>query len=276
MTINNIIHTKGGIELVRKMAEAGERVFTVEEARKMAPGVGLSSSYLNQALHYLAQSGWIVRLKKGVYALSGSVPGITPLHEFEIAMALVKPAAISHGSALNYHGLTEQTSRRVFVLTSARSIPHVRRAKVKRKNKGFPVLDILYQFVQVKPEWFFGIEEVWVNESQIKMTDRERTLLDGIMAPNYCGDFAEVLHAFELGLPKLDLRRLIQYAHKLPVAAAKRLGWILEQQGVPVADLAFLQKIPVKGYRLLDPTGPHQGKCDSKWMIQVNLPGKRL
>jgi hypothetical protein len=34
---------------------------------------------------------------------------VSPLHEFEIAMALVQPAAISHWSALNYHTLTEQT-----------------------------------------------------------------------------------------------------------------------------------------------------------------------
>jgi len=36
---------------------------------------------------------------------------------FEIAMALVDPAAISHWSALHHHALTEQAPRRVFVLT---------------------------------------------------------------------------------------------------------------------------------------------------------------
>ena len=102
------------MELVRKLAESGQRLFTAEDARKVAPTLGISPGYFRQVLHHLARSGWVVRLKKGLYSLSGSVPGVTPVHEFEIAMALVKPAAVSHWSALSHHGLTEQAPRRVF------------------------------------------------------------------------------------------------------------------------------------------------------------------
>jgi predicted transcriptional regulator of viral defense system len=274
MTRERLIHTTSGTELVRKLVEAGQRIFTAEEARKIAPSVGLSPSYFRQALHHLARSGWIVRLRKGLYSLSGSVPGTTPLHEFEIGMALVEPAAISHWSALSYHGLTEQVPRRVFVLTSARSVPRVRGAKASRSDEGYLVGETIYQFVQVKPERFFGIEDVWVDESRIKITDPERTLLDGVMAPHYCGDFAEVLHAFEVRLPKLDLERIIKYALKLDAATVKRLGWILERQGVESTRLEPLRQVPVKGYRVLDPTGPRRGPCNAGWMIQVNQPGK--
>ena len=31
-----------------------------------------------------------------------------------------------------------------------------------------------YHFIQVKPDRFFGIEDAWVNESRITMTDPER------------------------------------------------------------------------------------------------------
>ncbi len=260
--------------MVRKLAGAGQRIFTVEEARRIAPSVGLSPGYLRQALHHLARSGWVVRLRKGLYAVSGSVPGSSPLHEFEVAMALVEPAAISHWSALSAHGLTDQPPRRVFVLTTARSVPRLRGARAGRSDEGYPVGATIYQFVQVKSERFFGIEEVWVHESRIKITDPERTLLDGLMAPQYCGGFAEVLHAFEVRAPKLDLERIINYALKLDAATVKRLGWILERQGVVSTRLERLREVPVKGYRVLDPTGPRRGPCDARWMIQVNLPGK--
>jgi predicted transcriptional regulator of viral defense system len=240
----------------------------------IAPSVGLSPGYFRQALHHLARSGWIVRLHNGLYSLSGSVPGTTPLHEFEIAMALVEPAAISHWSALSYHGLTDQVPLRVFVLTTARSVPRVRGGKGERSDEGFRVGETIYQFVQLKSERFFGIEDVWVKESRIKITDVERTLLDGLLAPHYCGDFAEVLHAFEVRAPKLDLERITNYALKLDAATVKRLGWILEQQGVEPTRLEPLREVPVKGYRVLDPTGPRRGPCDARWMIQVNLPGK--
>lgn len=257
-----------GTELVRKLAESGQRLSTADEARKFAPSVGISPGYFRQALHHLARAGWIVRLKKGIYALSGSTPGATPLHEFEIAMALVQPAAVSHWSALSYHGLTEQAPRRVFVLTTARSVPRVRGARAQRADEGYAVGGTTYRFVQVKAEKFFGIEDVWVNESRIKMTDPERTLLDGLMMPQYCGYLSEVLHAFEVWTPKLDLDRIIRYALKLDAATVKRLGWILEQLGIERDRFEPLRKVPIKGYRVLDPAVPRRapgfpGTCSS-------------
>jgi len=43
-------------------------------------------------------------------------------HEFEIAMALAHPAAISHWSALHHHGLTEQAPRKVFMVRAASGV----------------------------------------------------------------------------------------------------------------------------------------------------------
>ncbi len=282
----DLVHTGSGLELVRKLAGEGERIFTVARARELAPAVGLSGGYLRQALHHLAKSGWLVRLHKGLYAISSTVPGVTPAHEFEIAMALVDPAAISHWSALHYHGLTEQALRKVFILTTAEtSIPRARSAKAlpaprpqarqagKQARHGYPVGDTTYQFVQVKPERFFGTEKVWIGEARVNITDPERTLLDGLSMPQYCGDFAEVLHAFEVRGAGLNLQRIIEYALRLDAATAKRLGWVLERQGVEPSKLGALASLPIKGYRKLDPTGPRKGPCNQRWMIQENLPG---
>jgi predicted transcriptional regulator of viral defense system len=273
MAPEHLIHSTAGTELIRMLAKNGERIFTAERARGLASSLGISPGYIRQALHHLTKSGWIFRLRRGTYALSGAAPGSMSLHEFEIAMALVQPSAISHWSALSYHGLTEQAPRHVFVLTSARSVPRIR-GKKKSSAAGYPVGNTIYRFVQVKPERFFGIEEVWVEESRIRITDPERTLVDGLMAPQYFGDFSEVLHAFEMRKPKLDLERIIGYALKLDAATAKRLGWVLEHQGVKSSRLKDLRDVPIKGYRILDPTGPRRGPCDSRWMIQGNLPGK--
>lgn len=268
-----IKRSSAGIELVRLLASEGERVFSVERARELAPRVGIKDAYLLEALYHLRRGEWIIRLRRGLYAVSHTVPGVSPAHEFEIAMSLVKPAAISHWSAMSHHGLTEQSPRHVFVLTTAPSVPRPRGAKSTDAEAGYPVGGISYRFMQVKPERFFGIEELWVNEVRIKMTDPERTLLDGLMAPRYCGDFSEVLHAFEARAPKLDVERIIQYALKLDAATAKRLGWILERQKVAPAMLEPLRKVPIKGYRVLDPSGPREGRCEAGWMIQANLPG---
>ena len=92
--------------------------------------------------------------------------------------------------------------------------------------------------------------------------------------PQYCGDFAEVLHAFEVRGPHLNLERIVGYASRLDEATAKRLGWVLENQEVDPTALRPLLQLPIKGYRTLDPTGPRKGPYNRRWMIQENLPGK--
>lgn len=275
MSREKLIHSGCGVELVRKLAAEGDRIFTTARARQLAPSVRLSDGYLRQALHHLTKSGWLVRLRKGLYAVSSAVPGVLPAHEFEVAMSLIDPAAISHWSALHHHGLTEQAPRKVFVLTTTETaVPRARGAKAKKAANGYPIGETVYQFIQVKPERFFGTEKVWVGEARVTVTDPERTLLDGLSMPQYCGDFAEVLHAFQVRGAGLHVERIIEYALRLDAATAKRLGWVLESQGVEPTRLEPLAALPIKGYRKLDPTGSRKGPCSRRWMIQENLPGK--
>jgi predicted transcriptional regulator of viral defense system len=263
MTKAHIVYTTTGIELARKLAEQGYRIFTINQAQDAAPSAGITKNYLNEALHHLTQLGWIVRIHKGLYALSAIVPGVSPVHEFEIAMALVNPAAISHWSALHYHGLTEQIPQRIFILTTATT-------SIPRNSK---VGEITYQCIQVKSKRYFGTQQIWVGDARVVITDPERTLLDGLMKPQYCGDFAEVMYAFEVHMPKLKLDCIIDYALKLDTVVAKRLGWILERQGINSSRLEKLAALPIKGYRPLDPTRLKKGNCDRRWSIQENLRG---
>jgi len=257
------------------LASNGLRIFTTAQAREHASSVGLSRSYLPEALHYLASSGWIVRLRRGLYALSSAVPGVTPAHEFEIAMALADPAAISHWSALHHHGLTEQAPRKVFVLTTTESrVPLADGPRAEAVGRGHRIGDGIYQFIQVGPERFFGTQGVWVGDARVTITDPERTLIDGLCRPQYCGDFAEVIHAFGALGDRLDVERIVAYALKIDAATVKRLGWVLEKQGVDSARLERLACLPVKGYRTLDPSGQRKGPCNRRWMIQENLPGR--
>ena len=274
-TTKKIKQSLVGIELVRLLAYEGNRIFTTDRARELAPRVGLKDPYLWEALYHLRQNGWIVSLRRGLYALSATVPGITPVHEFEIATALVNPAAVSHWSALHYHGLTEQAPRKVFVLTTTEtSVPRMRRAGCNHSGGGYSVGDTMYRFIQVRPERFFGTEKVWIGDARVAITDLERTLLDGLYMPQYCGDFAEVLHAFEIGMAQLDVERITEYALRLDAATAKRLGWVLESKGVDASQVACLTAFPIKGYRKLDPAGPKKGRYNGRWMVQENLPGR--
>jgi predicted transcriptional regulator of viral defense system len=168
--------------------------------------------------------------------------------------------------------MTDQVPRRVFVLTTAdASVP---RARGAHGGSTVRIGETTYQFIQVKPERFFGTGRAWIGQSRVPVTDPERTLLDGLSRPQYCGDFAEVLQAFEVWGDHLRIDRIIDYALRLDGAISKRLGWALESRGVPAGQLRPLQQLAIKGYRKLDPTGPREGPLNRRWMIQENLPGR--
>ena len=263
-----------GIELVRILVYEGDRIFTTDRARELAPRAGVNDAYVDEALYHLRRNDWIVPLRRGLYALSSPVPGIAAVHEYEVAMALVQPAAISHWTALNYHGLTEQIPRHVFVLTTTDvSVPRKRTSESAEGRGGYPVNGTVYRFVQVRPERYFGVERIWVGDARVSITNLERTLLDGLAMPQHCGGFGEVIHAFGEAIDQLDVERIAEYAQRLSPAVAKRAGWVLELQGCEDPQLDKLAALTIKGHRKLNPTGPRKGTYNNRWMLQENLPG---
>jgi len=265
----NIRKSPSAVELLKELAEQGTRIFNIQQFAKLAPKYSISSNYVRVALHYLCHTEWIVSIKKGIYAMGPALLGNTHLHEFEIAMALVEPAAISYWSALQYHGLTDQVPRIIHILTTANA-PRIRN-KTKSTTSCYEVEGITYQFTKVRPDRFFGIQKVWIGEARVSITDPERTLIDGIQKPQNCGDLSEVINAFKMLGTKLDLKKIIDYALKLDTATVKRLGWILSELHFPDTDLKKLKEIAIKGYRKLDPTRPASGPYNKVWKIQENI-----
>ena len=263
-----------GVELVRLLAQSGDRIFTTARARELAPQVGLRDAYVGEALYHLRRNGWITSLRRGLYTLSYTVPGVAPVHEYEVAMALVQPAAISHWTAFNHYGLTEQIPWKTFVLTTTEaSVPARGTTNGDDADRGYQAGGMWYQFVQTQPERFFGVERIWVGEARVSITSLERTLLDGLAMPRYCGGFGDIVYAFGEASSRMDVDRMVVDAPKLGVAVAKRLGWVLETQGIEGPHLEQLAALPVKGYRKLDANGPGRGTYNGRWMLQENLPG---
>jgi predicted transcriptional regulator of viral defense system len=224
-------HTKNkrdssrGMELLHLLSESGKKIFNTAEAKGFAPFVGIPIEYVSKVLHLLQEDGWIIPLKNGLFALSKGF-STKPLHEFEIAMALAKPVAISHWSALHYHGLSDQIPKKVFLLASQEvTIP---------RQRGSPfgiytVQGISFVFSRIKTELFFGVTQIWVNRSKISITDPERTLLDGLDKPQLCGGFNEVLHAFQVFKQRINIEKILSYALQWDSNIVKRLGWVLSQ-----------------------------------------------
>jgi predicted transcriptional regulator of viral defense system len=216
-----------------------------------------------QFLERLQSKGWIRRIRRGRFAVVPLSSGedLSPqLHEFVVAMELVSPAVISYWSALNHHGMTEQLPRTVFVATDH---------PVRRKPGD--VLGVSYKIVSLKPGKLFGITEDWIDEIPFSVTDREKTIIDGLDLPQYVGGVSEIAKALTGSWKILDEKKLRSYAAKIGNSAvAKRLGFMMEILGLGDSD-ALRKEVPLApGFSPLDPTMPKRGKYNRRWGLLVN------
>jgi predicted transcriptional regulator of viral defense system len=183
------------------------------------------------------------------------------IHEFVVAMELVKPVVIVYRSALDHHNMTEQLPRTVFVATD----------HPVRRQPG-EVLGVSYKIISVKPHKLFGIIKDWIDESPISVTDREKTLIDGLDLPQYVGGVSEISKALTGFWKGLDQTKLIQYAANIGNSAvATRLGFLIE--ALKLGDVEALRAtVPLApGFSRLDPTMPPKGKYNRRWGLLINM-----
>jgi predicted transcriptional regulator of viral defense system len=255
MTNKNKIHSLKGLEIIKILSNEGKRIFHIADAQEVCSE---NLPAIRKYLHYLTQEGWLSRVKPGVYAIQ--MPGSQPLHEFEVAMALVQPAAISHWSAMSYYNLTDQISRQVYITTT--------------HGGGFPVFGLIYQIMKTNPSRFFGHIKIWINDQKILITDKERTLIDGLLSPQYCGGFDEVISGFQRASGQIDIKKIIEYAFKLDRVIPRRLGWILEHLQIGGDYSKLLESVPMSSVGSLNPSGLRKGQINMRWNLIENLHEK--
>lgn len=216
-----------------------------------------------QFLERLQSKGWIRRIRRGRFAvvpLSSGENRSPQLHEFVVAMELVSPAVIAYWSALNHHGMTEQLPRTVFVATD----------HPVRRQPG-DVLGVAYKIVSLRPDKIFGVMKDWIDEIPFRVTDREKTIIDGLDLPQYVGGVNEIVKALSGSWKVLDEKKLRKDAAKIGNSAvAKRLGFIMETLELGDAEGLRTAISLAPGFSQLDPTMPKRGKYNRRWGLLVN------
>lgn len=262
-----------GIRLLHALDAAGQDPFTARQAAEAGTALGLSARHVATLLHRLAARGWLTRIKKGLYALNDPVTKLPKAHPFAIGAAIAAPSAVSHWSALQHWGLTEQVPAAVTLSSPVRTFPPREHGGSSAGRQAWVVAGVRYLFVVVPRHRFFGVADVWVNErDRVPIFDRERALLDAFHHFHIFGSLSVALEVLEAHLTDIDTRRLVEYAVRLDVGAViKRVGWALDRLAVPSDVLAPLRAYPARGDSPLDPGRPARGRHDPAWHVIENL-----
>jgi len=235
----------------------GKRIFTLEDIR----------GYLKNPkdlLYNLAKKNWILRIKKGVYMIAPLEAGELgaqshTVHSFVIASHLVRPYYISHWSALNHYGFTEQTPPAVYITST----------KPRNRKR---VLDTDFIFVTVPERKMFGIAEIKVENGVVNISTPEKAIVDCLDHPEHCGGIGEVAKAIYFEHKGLNFSQVVEMAARMGNRTiTKRLGYLLELLRLDEYGDLFKGVQLTKGYSNLDPKLPKKGRINERWKLRVNV-----
>lgn len=121
---------------------------------------GLSKIATDALLHRYAKNGFIIRLKRGLYAFPDSLPS-----DIFIANKLYEPSYVSLEFALSYHGVIPET---VYTITSITT----------KATRRFKSAGKIFIFRRVKKQAFTGYEIAKQNGINFLIADAAKAFVD--------------------------------------------------------------------------------------------------
>lgn len=253
-------------ETVAKLARAAKSgLISVPEASAV-----LNSPRRATALKLaaLVRKGWLARVRRGLYLVLPleAEPGrpVTPDDPWVLAREAFSPCYIGGWSAAEYWGLTEQLFRSTLVVTSA----NIRTRSVELLGQEF-------RLFRVPKSRIVGTTSVWRRAERVRVSDRERTIIDCLRHPELCGGvrhLADMLREYRAG-HDYDAKRLIDTAQAAANGAAwKRLGYLAEHlwpKDSTTRDEA--RRHVTSGAVRLDPNVRRRGSLVRRWALWVNV-----
>ena len=247
------------IYLISRAEFENQKLVTREFTLKLFKNNKKTDNILNN----LTRKGRLLQIEKGKYFI---VPIKAPNqlwmpNEFIAAKYWIGdvPYYIGYFTMYNYWGFTDQIPQTIYVLNTKKS-----RAKVIGNTN--------YKAVKIIKDKYYGIKKVKIENEDIIVSDKERTLIDFIFNP--MGSWENVQAVINEQFDKIDLQKFVRYLAKFPVAAVrKRAGLMLERAGVLPKELIKLKRSTGKknSYTTFNPfIKSRKGKVNQEWKLIIN------
>jgi len=252
-------------QALSRLAGESRQIITISD---IADVLDIPRKSAKDTAYALKEKGWLERIAHGKYLIVPLAAGenaVYTAHEFVIASALVEPMYIGYWSALNRHGLTEQLSRTVYIVTTERA--------QEREVHG-----VTYRPVTVTEQKFVGYQPTAVGSNQVNVSNIEKTLVDCADHPEFCGGIGELAKAMQNAVDtRCSWDRVVEYLRRVGNGAAtKRIVYLADQLDITLPEYEDLVENFTTGYPLLDPTRDATGTRDSTYRLRLNATPESL
>jgi predicted transcriptional regulator of viral defense system len=267
---NNKLKTLGpqAAHLVTTLYEQNKPIFRLKEVHKILRLGEVSS---RNFVRKLVNRGVVTRLKPGLFILVPFELGKETEYignPFVVAREIMggKEYFLSHATAMEIHGGITQPQLVVYITTL-------------KPRRSITVLGIEFRFIHNQKRYLFGLSDHWVTKQEkVRVSNLERTIIDGLKQPEYCGGLTEVAKGLWMRHQDVNMNRIISYAIKIGVGAViRRLGFLLELYKIGTSeDWKILSLHLTETYVRLDPLLASEGKFLRKWRLQLNVSPEEL
>lgn len=238
------------------------------DASDAARALGIPPDAAVTRLARLKRRGWLQSVRRGLFLVvpleaDPSRP-MTIEDPWTLAVQLFSPSYVGGWSAAEHWGLTEQIFRSIFVVSAA----HVRRSRSV-------LLGVEFRVVKVPSRRIDGATTVWRGRERIMVSDRELTIADALLAPDWVGGFRHLVQIFRTYHDSKEwnpARLAARLNHLGKGAGFKRLGWLLERAFPGETDLVSLCfRRRSAGLIALAPAVRAIGRINKRWGLRINV-----
>ena len=261
-------------KLLLTLEGSNKPVFTTEDAKEILQTGDVSVWHV---LNRLVRKNRLRRIERGRYLLIPARAGVEG-HWTEpawwIVPSLIDPYYVGFWTAMNYWDMTEQIPYTIFVATTKR-----------KRNLEFDCAR--YEFVTLSEKKFFGFVKEKAGEGKhFNISSREKTIVDGLAHPEYCGGLGEVTKAMWNARKEVDWHDVLGVAERTGInVVVKRLGYLLSvidtEESIPNGILGAItqkiRKMEKAPRQYLDPTrSTDRIKVSKEYGLAVNSTNQDL
>jgi predicted transcriptional regulator of viral defense system len=251
--------------LISSLYKMDKTIFTLHDAINVT---GLKNTKAADLTSELVKRNIIARLKPGKYVIIPQELGEAVSYIgnwYVVAREIVKSPDyyISYYSAMEIHNMLTHPITTVFVTTP-------RQEYKKQRIIG----NTTFEFIYMNEKSIWGIEKIWVTQSeQVRVSTIERTIIDCLYRPKYCGGVMEVIKGIWIQKEKVDFDKLFDYVIKFnKIVVIKRLGYILESLNLQDENyLSTLRAQMNNKYYALDPLLSTEKTYSNSWKLIANI-----
>lgn len=201
-------------------------VFNLKDAQKVVGSIENAKVLLNSYV----KNGLVKRVRRDLYCAVNLENRDAPANRYLVGSKINDSAYLTYHSAFEVHGLSHQVSFVVYVSS-------------EQKISDFEFEGVLYKYVGkgIKE----GVTHYRLND-KVKLTDLERTVVDSLDRPDYCGGVHELDEILKI-CTVLDETKLANYLEMYNKQILyKKAGYFLErhQQSLGITDglLSLIEK----------------------------------